>query len=87
MEAVLVALISGAFAVVGILVEKGRRENKRDHATVVDRLDLVSSEIRKDIRQVRAELSQHVNGPQHGSPKTTSKSDSIQPVRRKPKAG
>lgn len=86
MEAVLVALISGAFAVVGILVEKGRRENKRDHATVVDRLDLVSSEIRKDIRQVRADLSEHINGTAHSSPKPAPPVAKI-PQRRKPKAG
>lgn len=86
MEAVLVALISGAFAVVGILVEKGRRENKRDHATVVDRLDLVSSEIRKDIRQVRADLSDHINGSAHSSPKPAPPVAKI-PQRRKPKAG
>jgi len=86
MEAVLVALISGAFAVVGILVEKGRRENKRDHATVVDRLDLVSSEIRKDIRQVRADLSEHINGSAHSSPKPATPVAKI-PSRRKPKAG
>jgi hypothetical protein len=86
MEAVLVALISGAFAVVGILVEKGRRENKKDHATVVDRLDLVSSEIRKDIRQVRADLSDHINGTAHSSPKPAPTVAKI-PSRRKPKAG
>lgn len=86
MEAVLVALISGAFAIVGILVEKGRRENKRDHATVVDRLDLVSSEIRKDIRQVRADLSEHINGSAHSSPKPAPPVAKI-PRGRKPKAG
>lgn len=86
MEAVLVALISGAFAVVGILVEKGRRENKRDHATVVDRLDLVSSEIRKDIRQVRADLTSHINSSAHSSQPAPAPVAKITRGR-KPKAG
>jgi hypothetical protein len=80
MEAVIVALIGGAFSVVAILVEKGRRENKRDHGNVMDRLDLVSSEIRKDIRQVRYDLTDHINGPTHNP--TPAKV-----VRKRPKAG
>ena len=32
MEAVLVTVVTGVFAVLAILVEKGRKENKRDHA-------------------------------------------------------
>ena len=67
MEAVVVAVVTGVFAVLAILVEKGRKENKRDHGNVMDRLDLVSSEIRKDIRQVRYELNDHANGPAHNT--------------------
>jgi hypothetical protein len=82
MEAVLVALIGGAFTIVAILVEKGRKENQRDHNNVMDRLDLVSSEIRKDIRQVRYDLSDHINGPSHSSAPAPAKV-----VRKRPKAG
>lgn len=82
MEGILVALIGGAFSVVAILVEKGRRENKRDHGNVMDRLDLVSSEIRKDIRQVRYDLTDHINGPAHPPAPAPAKV-----VRKRPKAG
>ena len=84
MEAVLVAVVTGIFAVLAILVEKGRKENKRDHANVMDRLDLVSSEIRKDIRQVRYELTDHANGPAHNTkPVVPAKI----PLKKRPKAG
>ena len=82
MEAVLVALIGGASTIVAILVEKGRRENKRDHNNVMDRLDLVSSEIRKDIRQVRYDLTDHANGPLHLPASAPAKV-----ARKRPKAG
>jgi hypothetical protein len=82
MEAVLVAIIGGAFTIVAILVEKGRKENQRDHNNVMDRLDLVSSEIRKDIRQVRYDLTDHINGPSHSSAP-----DPAKVVRKRPKAG
>jgi len=82
MEAVVVAVIGGAFTILAILVEKGRKENQRDHNNVMDRLDLVSSEIRKDIRQVRSDLSDHVNGPAHGAAPAPAKL-----TRKRPKAG
>lgn len=84
MEAVLVAVVTGVFAILAILVEKGRKENKRDHGNVMDRLDLVSSEIRKDIRQVRYELNDHVNGSAHNTkPAVPAKI----PLKKRPKAG
>ena len=84
MEAVVVAVITGVFAILAILVEKGRKENKRDHGNVMDRLDLVSSEIRKDIRQVRYELNDHANGPAHNTkPVVPAKI----PLKKRPKAG
>jgi hypothetical protein len=84
MTAVLVAIVTGVFAVLTILVEKGRKENKRDHGNVMDRLDLVSSEIRKDIRQVRYEFNDHVNGPAHNiKPVVPAKI----PLKKRPKAG
>jgi len=48
----------------------------------MDRLDLVSSEIRKDIRQVRYDLTDHVNGPAHLPAPAPAKV-----VRKRPKAG
>ncbi len=79
MEAVVVALITGGFAVIVALIDKFRKENRDDHNNVMDRLDLVSSEIRKDIRQVRYELHDHVNGPSHAPAKM--------PAKKTPKAG
>lgn len=79
MEAVVVALITGGFAVVVAIIDKFRKENRADHNSVMDRLDLVSSEIRKDIRQVRGELSDHVNGGSHAPAKM--------PAKKRPKAG
>lgn len=81
-EAIIIALIGGAFTIVTILIEKGRKENKRDHSGVMDHLDLVSSEIRKDIRQVRHELSDHVNGSSHKEVDPPAKL-----MRKRPKAG
>jgi hypothetical protein len=83
MEAVIVAVIAGVFGVLVALIEKGRRENKRDHGNVMDRLDLISSEIRSDIRQVRGEISDHANGPAHGGATKPAK----MPRKRGPKAG
>jgi hypothetical protein len=84
MEAVVVAVVTGVFAVLVVLVEKGRKENKRDHGNVMDRLDLVSSEIRKDIRQVRYEMNDHANGPAHNTkPAVPAKI----PLKKRPKAG
>lgn len=84
MEGVLVAVIGGVFAVLTVIIQKGRKENIRDHGNVMDRLDLVSSEIRKDIRQVRYEVTEHVNGPTHN---TKADLPAKMPVRKRPKAG
>lgn len=83
MEAVVVAIITVIGAIIVALIEKGRRENKRDHGTVRDRLDLISSEIRHDIRQVRQDLSHHIHGPAHTEPVKPGKL----PRKRSPKAG
>lgn len=82
MEGIIVALIGAVAIIIVALIEKGRRENKRDHGTVIDRLDLVSSEIRHDLRQVRHEISSHANGPAHGGPAQPAK----MPRKRTPKA-
>jgi hypothetical protein len=83
MEGILVALIGAVAIIIVALIERGRKENKRDHGNVMDRLDLVSSEIRSDLRQVRAEISNHANGPAHGGTAQPAK----MPRKRTPKAG
>jgi len=85
-ELVAAAIASGLFGVIVALVQRGRKENKRDHGNVMDRLDLISGEIRKDIRQVRSDLSDHVNGPAHGAPTIPSKTPAKLRAKR-PKAG
>jgi hypothetical protein len=83
MEAIIVAIIGAVGIIIAALIERGRRENKRDHGNVMDRLDLVSSEIRSDLRQVRTEISNHANGPAHGGTAQPAK----MPRKRTPKAG
>lgn len=83
MEAIVVAVITAVGGILVALIQKFRNENKRDHDSVMDRLDLVSSEIRSDIRQVRSDLTSHINGPAHGTPPAPAKL----PRKRAPKAG
>lgn len=59
MEAVLTPFVAGCFAIVVALIQKARKENKKDHGSVMDHLQLVSHEIRKDLRQVRYEIRDH----------------------------
>ena len=73
MEVAIAPLIAGTFAVIVALLQKSRKENKRDHGTVLDHLELISSEIRKDIRQVRyevrdnrTELREHIRREHYG---------------------
>ena len=86
MQGIVIAVIGAIGVILAALVEKGRRENKRDHGAVIDRLDLISSEIRHDIRQVRGDLSNHINGPQHGGTPPVKASPAKLP-RKRPKAG
>lgn len=59
METVLTAIIAGSFTVVVALIQRTRKDNKKDHGAVMDHLQLVSHEIRKDLRQVRYEIRDH----------------------------
>lgn len=86
MTGVWVALIAGGFSIIVAIIEKGRKENKRDHGNVMDRLDLISSEIRKDIRKVGHDLTAHINGPHHGGTPAPPVPAKL-PRRRVPKAG
>lgn len=44
-EAVLVAVVTGAFGVLVALIQRGRKENATDHATVVRTLERVETKI------------------------------------------
>jgi hypothetical protein len=45
--------VTGAFGVLMLLIEKGRRENVRDHGFVKDRLD----SIKEDIADIDSDLN------------------------------
>lgn len=83
MEGIIVACIAAVGGIIVAVIQKFRNENRRDHGSVMDRLDLISSDIRSDIRQVRGDLTSHINGPAHGAPNPPAKL----PRKRSPKAG
>jgi hypothetical protein len=56
MELAIAPFVLGCFSIVVALIQRARKENKDDHGAVMDHLQLVSSEIRKDLRQVRYEI-------------------------------
>lgn len=49
-EAVLVAVISGGFGVIGILIQRSRKENRTDHGMVVEGLKRVEDKVDEHIR-------------------------------------
>ena len=53
MEIVWASAVTGAFGVLMLLIEKGRRENIRDHGFVKDRLD----SLKEDIADIDGDLS------------------------------
>ena len=53
MEGVWAAAVTGAFGLLMLIVERGRRENIRDHGFVKDRLD----SIKEDIADIDSDLS------------------------------
>lgn len=53
MDAIWAAVVTGSFGVLMLLIEKGRRENVRDHGFVKDRLD----SLKEDIADIDSDLS------------------------------
>jgi hypothetical protein len=63
-EAVIVALIGVVGSVLVVLVEKGRKENARDHGIVADKLELIKGaleDIDDDIAHVESKLDNHLS--------------------------
>lgn len=63
MESIWAAVIAGAFGILAILVEKGRRENIRDHGYVKERLDDLKEDIAdidNDVAHIEAKLDTHI---------------------------
>lgn len=63
-DAIVVAIITGCFAILVALVQKGRKENTRDHGYVVERLDALHEDIQnvdEDLSVIEAKIDGHIN--------------------------
>jgi len=49
-EAVLVAIITGGFGVLSVLIQRSRKENRTDHGMVVEGLRRVEDKVDEHIR-------------------------------------
>jgi len=64
MEAIIVALIGVVGTVLAIMVEKGRKENSRDHGIVADKLETIKSaieDIDTDVAHIESKLDSHLS--------------------------
>jgi len=73
MDATWAAVVTGAFALLMLLIEKGRRENVRDHGYVAQKLDDLKADVKDidgDIAVIEHKLDAHLNDPKgHGGKK------------------
>jgi len=73
MDATWAAVVTGAFALLMLLIEKGRRENVRDHGYVAQKLDDLKADVKDidgDIAVIEHKLDAHLNDTKsHGSKK------------------
>ena len=63
MDATWAAVVTGAFALLMLLIEKGRRENVRDHGYVAQKLDALKEDIAdidEDVSHIEAKLDTHI---------------------------
>ena len=63
MELVWAAAVTGAFSILALLIEKGRRENNRDHGIVRERLDALRDgieDIDADVDYIAGKLDAHI---------------------------
>lgn len=64
MEAVIVALIGVVGSVLVVLVERGRKENARDHGIVADKLEIIRGaleDIDSDVAHIESKIDNHLN--------------------------
>lgn len=64
MEAVIVALIGVVGSVLVVLVEKGRKENARDHGVVAEKLEIIKGaldDIDSDVAHIESKLDNHLS--------------------------
>ena len=73
MDATWAAVVTGAFALLMLLIEKGRRENVRDHGYVAQKLDDLKADVKDidgDIAVIEHKLDAHLNDiKSHGGKK------------------
>jgi hypothetical protein len=82
LDATWAAVVTGAFGLLMLLIEKGRRENVRDHGFVKDRLDSIKEDIADldtDISVIEAKIDTHILDHVVGTVE-----HSVVPVRKKP---
>ena len=63
---IIVALITGAFSVLVVLIQQSRKENKRDHGQVELALRQVSKEVHQVGKKVDRHITWHAEGNTHG---------------------
>ena len=63
---VIVALITGAFSVLVVLIQMSRKENKRDHGHVEQALKQVSKEVQTVGKKVDRHINWHAEGNTNG---------------------
>ncbi len=63
---IIVALITGAFSVIVVLIQQSRRENKRDHGVVAESLRQVHKEVHRVGEKVDRHIEWHVEGTENG---------------------
>ncbi len=64
MDATWAAVVTGAFSLLMFLVERGRRENIKDHGLVKEKLDAIRinvADLDSDISHIEAKLDTHIN--------------------------
>ena len=64
MDATWAAVVTGSFGLLMFLIEKGRRENVRDHGYVAEKLDALKEDIAdidSDIANVENKIDTHLN--------------------------
>lgn len=64
MEIIWAAAVTGAFSVLVLLIEKGRKENVRDHGLVKQTLDAIRediSDLDSDISVLEHKIDAHIN--------------------------
>ncbi len=64
MDATWAAVVTGSFALLMLLIEKGRRENIRDHGFVQEKLDGLKQDIHhidEDVSHIEEKLDTHIN--------------------------